>query len=176
MNNQDQTDEKAFLIGIINGALWNIVTAVIQPELVLSAFILRLKNSIVLTTLPFVIMRLAHMLSSLLISNIAETWSRKKIFYIAGGTFRVITLGLISLSTYTLGTNWPNLLIWLFLALLGFYAAGIGSSSIGFNEIIAKTISFRRRGQLMGLRGFFGGLVGSASGFYVIFMLGDTGP
>ena len=71
MNNQDQTDEKAFLIGIINGALWNIVTAVIQPELVLSAFILRLKNSIVLTTLPFVIMRLAHMLSSLLISNLS---------------------------------------------------------------------------------------------------------
>ena len=176
MNNQDQTDEKAFLIGVINGALWNIVTVVIQPELVLSAFILRLKNSIVLTTLPFVIMRLAHMLSSLLISNIAETWSRKKIFYTAGGTFRVIILGLISLATYTLGTNWPNLLVWLFLALLGFYAAGIGSSSIGFNEIIAKTISFRRRGQLMGLRGFFGGLVGIASGFYVRFMLGDTGP
>jgi len=147
MDNQNQTDEKAFLIGVINGALWNVVTAVIQPELVLSAFILRLKNSIVLTTLPFVVMRLAHIISSLFISNIAETWSRKKIFYIAGGTFRVITLGLISLSTYTLGTNWPNLLIWLFLALLGFYAAGIGSSSIGFNEIIAKTISFRRRGN-----------------------------
>ena len=38
MNERDQTDEKAFLIGVINGALWNVVTAVIQPELVLSAF------------------------------------------------------------------------------------------------------------------------------------------
>ena len=76
MNNQDQTDEKAFLIGVINGALWNVVTAIIQPELVLSAFILRLKNSVVLTTLPFVIMRLGNTISSLIISNIAETWSR----------------------------------------------------------------------------------------------------
>ena len=176
MTDQNQTDEKAFLIGVINGALWNVVTAVIQPELVLSAFILRLKNSVVLTTLPFVIMRLAHMISSLLISNIAETWPRKKIFYIAGGSFRVIMLCLISLATYTLGKNWPNLLLWMFLVLLGFYAAGIGSSSIGFNEIIAKTISSRRRGQLMGLRGFFGGLVGIVSGFYVRSMLGDAGP
>ena len=120
-------------------------------------------------------MRLTYMISSLLISNIAETWPRKKIFYIGGGTFRAIILGLISLATYTLGTNHPNLLIWLFLVLLGFYSAGIGSSSIGFNEIIAKTISFRRRGQLMGLRGFFGGIVGIASGFYVRFMLDDTG-
>ncbi|HIC17094.1 TPA: MFS transporter [Candidatus Poribacteria bacterium] len=176
MNNQDQTDEKAFLIGVINGALWNVVTAVIQPELVLSAFILRLKNSVVLTTLPFVIMRLGNTISSLVISNIAETWSRKKIFYIGGGTFRVIILGFIALATYTIGATSPNLLIWLFLVLLGFYSAGIGSSSIGFNEIIAKTISFRRRGQLMGLRGFFGGLVGIASGFYVRFMLEETGP
>ena len=98
-------------------------------------------------------MRLTHMISSLLISNIAETWPRKKIFYIVEGTFRAIILGLISLATYTFGTNHPNLLIWLFLVLWGFYSAGIGSSSIGFNEIIAKTISFRRRGQLMGLRG-----------------------
>ena len=44
MTDQNQTDEKAFLIGVINGALWNVVTAVIQPELVLSAFILRLKK------------------------------------------------------------------------------------------------------------------------------------
>ena len=135
MTDQNQTDEKAFLLGVINGALWNVVTAVIQPELVLSAFILRLKNSVVLTTLPFVIMRLAHMISSLLISNIAETWPRKKMFYIAGGSFRVIMLCLISLATYTLGENWPNLLLWMFLDLLGFYAAGIGSSSIGLSLI-----------------------------------------
>ena len=46
---------------------------------------------------------------------------------------------------------------WIFMILLGLYSAGIGSSSIGFNEIIAKTISIGQRGQLMGLRGFFGG-------------------
>ena len=87
----------------------------------------------------------------------------------------MLILALIALSTYHLGTTAPTLLIWIFMILLGLYSAGIGSSSIGFNEIIAKTISIGQRGQLMGLRGFFGGIVGIASGFYIRHILGENG-
>ena len=175
MSISNQTDQRAFVLGILNGALWAVVTATIQPELVLSAFLLQLKDSVILATLPLAIMRLGQFLSHLVISNIAETWTHKKPFYIGGGLFRVLILALIALSTYHLGTTAPTLLVWIFMILLGLYAAGIGSSSIGFNEIIAKTISIGQRGQLMGLRGFFGGIVGIASGFYIRHILGGNG-
>ena len=171
-----KTDEGAFALGVLNGALWSVVTATIHPELVLTAFFLQLNNSVVLATLPPAIMRLGMMVSNILIANVAETWRRKKPFYIGGGIFRVIILGLIALATKIMGLTQPSLLAWVFLILLGLYSAAIGSSSIGFNEIIAKTISVKRRGQLMGLRGFFGGVVGIGSGFYVRRILSYEGP
>ena len=172
----DNTDDRAFTLGVLNGALWSVVTAAIHPELVLTAFLLRLNNSVIMATLPAAIMRLGMMVSNILIANVAETWKRKKPFYIGGGVFRVIMLSLMALAAKTMGSTRPFLLAWLFLILLGLYSAAIGSSSIGFNEIIAKTISIRRRGQLMGLRGFFGGIVGIGSGFYVRQILSESGP
>ena len=39
-----KTDEGAFALGVLNGALWSVVTATIHPELVLTAFFLQLNN------------------------------------------------------------------------------------------------------------------------------------
>jgi MFS family permease len=43
-------------------------------------------------------------------------------------------------------------------------------------DMVAKTIPKTRRGSFMAMRGFFGGLVGGATGLYVRHMLGDGGP
>ena len=168
--------DKAFRLTVLNGILFAVVLTTLQPGMVLSAFFLKLTNSTFYATLPLALMRIGSLWPQLLISNFAEAKERKKPFYVVAGSARVVFLTLMALTTYLLGASQPGLLALLVAVSYFSYSSGSGVCGIAFWDIIGKTIPATRRGKLMGLRGFYGGILGLASGFYVRHMLSDGGP
>jgi MFS family permease len=173
-----ETDEqgRAFKLGILNGVLFAVVMSAIRPDMVLSAFFLKLTDSTFFATLPIALMRIGSLWPQLIVSNVVEAKERKKPFYIVAATARVTFLGMMALSTYLFGLQHPGLLITLVPILYFSYSSGSGVCGIAFMDMVGKTVPANRRGRFMGLRGFLGGILGFASGFYVRYMLGVTGP
>lgn len=170
------SQDRAFKMGVLNGVLFAVVISTIQPGMVLSAFFLKLTDSTFFATLPLALMHVGSLWPQLIISNVAEARERKKPFYIVAALARVIFLSLMALSTYMLGSNRPGLLIILFPMFYFGYASGSGVCGIAFMDIMGKTIPATRRGKYMGIRGFLGGILGFACGFFVRHMLSDNGP
>jgi MFS family permease len=168
--------DKAFTLGVLNGVFFGAVMAMINPGMVLSAFFLKLTNSTFLSTLPMALMQLGWIWPQIIISKVVETRERKKPFYVFAGVSRFIFLGLMAFLTFLLGSEHPGSLA-LICAILYFgYSSGAGVSGIPFWDIVGKTVPPTRRGRFMGLRGFFGGILSFASGFYIRYMLGESGP
>ena len=168
--------DRAFKLSVLNGIFFAGVFATIQPSMVLSAFFLKLTNSTLLATLPLALMQMGRLWPQLIVSNMAEARERKMPFYIIPATARLIFLSLMCSSTYILGMNQPVLLMLVFSILYFAHSSCSGVCGIAFWDIIGKTIPANRRGKLMGLRGFFGGILGFAAGFYIKYMLGENGP
>lgn len=168
--------DKPFRLGVLNGALFEVVIATMQPSLVLSAFCLKLTDSTFYATLPTALMHLGGLWPPLIVAHIAEGMPRKKPIYVLAGLARIALLSSMALATYYLGGASPAALVVLFPLLYFAYSSANGAGGIGFMEMVAKTVPTTRRGRFMGMRGFFGGLSGLATGLYVQHMLGAGGP
>ena len=69
---------KSFRLGVINGALFEVVIATMQPGLVLSAFFFKLTDSTFYAALPMTLMYLGGLWPPLIVAHIAEGMERKK--------------------------------------------------------------------------------------------------
>lgn len=168
--------DRAFRLGVLNGALFEVVVTVMQPSLVLSAFFLKLTDSTFLAALPSALMHIGMLWPQLFVAHIAEGMPRKKPIYVWAGLARIVSLAIMALVAMQMTDADANGLV-LFFALTYFiYVSANGAGGIGFMDMVAKTIPKTRRGSFMAMRGFFGGLVGGATGLYVRHMLGDGGP
>lgn len=168
--------DRDFKLSVLNGIFFAVVMSTLQPGMVLSAFFLKLTNSTILATLPMALRQVGWLLPQLVASNMAEARERKMPFYVIPSAVRFVLLVLISLFTYMLGANQAGLLIVVFCVLYFVHASCSGVCGIAFWDIIGKTIPANRRGRFMALRGFFGGILGLASGVFVRYMLGKSGP
>jgi MFS family permease len=78
-----------------------------------------------------------------------------KMVYSVGWLVRLQIFGL-SLSAFLLSGSWALAAACAFLMLFGFFS---GMQGVAFNVLMAKVIPTRRRGRLIGLRNFLGGLI-----------------
>jgi hypothetical protein len=168
--------DKAFRLGVLNGTIFEVVIIVMQPSLVLSAFFLKLTDSTFLAALPAALMHLGGLWPQLIVAHIAEGMEYKKPIYVWAGAVRVVTLLAMAVVTYQMIGVDTSALVLFFAAVYFVYSSANGAGGIGFMDMVAKTIPATRRGRFMGLRGFYGGLMGLATGFYVRYMLGESGP
>ena len=168
--------DKSFCQGVINGALFEVVIATMQPGLVLSAFFFKLTDSTFYAALPMTLIYLGGLWPPLIVAHIAEGMARKKPIYIFAGAAPIALLATIATATLLLGDASSTALVALFPLLYFFYSSANAAGRIGFMEMIAKTIPAKRPGHFMGMRGCFGGLFGLATGLYVQHMLGADGP
>lgn len=168
--------DKAFRLGVLNGVLFAVVMSAFQPDVILSAFFLKLTNSIFFATLPIAIMQLGGIWSQVIISNILEARERKKPYYVIAAIIRIALVAIMALSTYLLGHRQPKVLVLLIPVIYFVYSSGAGVCGIIFMDVIGKTIPANRRGRFMGLRGLFGGILGFLAGFYVRYLLSESGP
>lgn len=168
--------DRAFRLGVINGILFEVVSVILQPGTVMSAFILRLTGSTFYSTLPATLGTIGGLWPQLLASNLAEARPRKQPHYIATSAVRVVCVAGMALSAFWLADDDAALLLFLFPLLYFLYASASGAGTIAFMDIVGKTVPPTRRGSFWGLRGFYGGILALATGFLIRHLLSPEGP
>jgi hypothetical protein len=163
-----------FILGVLNGALFQLSNAFISPFLVLPLFVRYLTGSHILVGLVPSIQDAGWFLPQLVASRYIQHRPQKKVYYSATAIVRILSWGLLTLALFTLGGNRP-LLLGIFFSLLVVSSFASGVAGIPFLDIVGKTIPVTRRGSFFGGRNFFGGILAFGGGFIIKYALDQSG-
>lgn len=163
-----------FVLGVLNGALFQFSNALVSPSLVLPLFVSHLTDSHLLVGLIPTIRQAGWSLPQLVVSRYIQHRPQKKIYYSAAAIVRAASWGLLTMALFTLGGS-RLLLLAVFFSLLVVFSFSGGVSGISFMDIVGKAIPVSRRGAFFGSRNFFGGILAFIGGFIVKYVLDQSG-
>lgn len=154
-----------FWLGVASGVAFNLYTAILSVELVMTWFLSQLTDSNLLISLLVPINVGSWYFFQVLLSGYVERRPRSLPLYRWMSVVRALTMGLLAVSAFLLEDRQTLLLAFLALYTTNCVASGI--AALPFLDVIAKTIPPTRRGMFYGWRKFLGGLLGLASGVLV---------
>lgn len=171
LSRRDQ--QRNFRLGVLNGAVFNITTVLIDTEIVLAWFLTQLGvSNFWIGLLPPIRMGSAFMLQ-ILVSGYLQQRPYKQPFYRWMATIRFGVLLIIALAVSLIPAGSPWLVI-VFMALLTVYSMGAELTSLAFMDVVGKAVSPTRRGSFFAQRAFWGSILSIGAGSLVGFLL--TGP
>jgi MFS family permease len=97
---------------------------------------------------------------------------RKKRYFYIGAPFRIV-LPIISIALWAGLASYPNVMLGLFFVGMTLFALSDGLMTIIWFDIMARSVPARRRGRLVGLSQFIGGVGGIGVGVLVSLILGQ---
>jgi MFS family permease len=160
-----------FSLGMLNGAFFNLFSALLDPSLVLSWFVSQLTTSNFLVGLIVPIQQGGWFLPQLLVSSYLQRRQRKLPVYSCMAGVRVLIWGLMALAIFLIED--AAVLLVVFFSLLTVYSLAAGLSGICFVDIVAKAIPPTRRGAFFGWRLFLGGLLALGGSLLVKYILDE---
>lgn len=160
-----------YILGLINGALFGFVDAMIAPSLTLALFVAQLGGSNLLIGLLPAIYNGGWFLPQFLIAHRLQSLPLKKPVYVGAAIVRIICWGLLVPATFWLGTSHPRLLLAIFFVLLTIYSFAAGFAGNAFMTMVAKVIPMARRGSFFGWREFLGTAMGLLAGYLIAAVL-----
>ncbi|MFQ5886797.1 MAG: MFS transporter [Anaerolineae bacterium] len=163
-----------FILGVLNGALFQFSNALISPSLVLPLFVRYLTDSHLLVGLIPSIAQAGWFLPQLVASRYIQHRPQKKVYYSAMAIVRAGSWGLLTIALFTLGGSRLLLLVVFFSLLVVFSFSG-GVAGISFMDIVGKAIPLTRRGAFFGSRNFLGGILAFMGGLIVKYALDQSG-
>lgn len=158
--NRPPLDRRAFRLGVANGILFTLADSLVDVSLVLTLLVRNLGGSSIMIGLLPALKNGGWLLPQLLVVGRIQPLARKMGMYRRAAVVRVIAWAVlvgVVFGAAQLPSPWA--LIAFFAAFSVFTLSG-GSSSLAFQEIIAKVIPPRRRGAFFSYRLLFGGLLG----------------
>jgi MFS family permease len=163
-----------FNLGVISGIAFNLYTAILGTELVMTWFLSEITDSNLLISLLIPIELGSWYFLQLLLSGYVQRQPLAMPLYRSMGIVRVAALGLLTATTFSL--DQPNALLVVFMAAFTANSVAAGVAALPFLNIVAKTIPPRRRGMYFGWRRTVGGLLGIVGGVLVKMILApDSG-
>ena len=156
-----------YTLGVINGAIFGFVDALIAPSLTLALFITQLGGSSLLVGLMSAIYNGGWFIPQFLISHRLQQLPLKKPVYTGAAAVRIVCWLLIVPATYFWGATNPTLLLAVFFVLMTIYSLAAGVAGNPFMAIVAKVIPIPRRGSFFGWREFGGTAMGLLAGYLV---------
>jgi MFS family permease len=163
--------KRNFSLGMLNGAFFNLFSALLDPSLVLSWFVSQLTTSNFLIGLIVPIQQGGWFLPQLLVSSYLQRRQQKLPFYARMAGIRVAIWGLITLAVFFVEDT--AVLLVIFFTLLVAYSLTAGLAGICFVDIVAKSIPFTRRGAFFAWRRFLGGLLALGGSLLVKYVLDE---
>jgi MFS family permease len=162
---------RAYRLGIVNGILFAIGMAFVDPTTVLPTFVSRLTDSEVLIGLVSTIGLSGWFLPQLLSASYIQSRPYKRPFYIFAAFLR--GFGLLALVPIIIlfAASRPTVALAAFFASYILYSYSGGMSGPAFLDIVAKTVPGARLGRFFGNRQFWGGLGAIAAARLVKFIL-----
>lgn len=156
-----------YLVGLLNGAIFGFVDALIAPSLTLALFITQLGGSSLLVGLMSAIYNGGWFIPQFLTAHRLQRRPLKKTVYRDAAYVRIVCWFLIVVVTFRLGTSNPTLLLFIFFVLMTIYSLAAGFAGNAFMTIVAKIIPVQRRGSFFGWREFSGTAAGLLAGYLV---------
>lgn len=156
---------RSFALAILNGSLFRLAEALIDPPLVLTWFVSRLTDSNLLIGMIVPLGNASWFLPQLFFSARVHQMKRKMRVYTMTAVVRTIIWIALAVAVWLTDAPLP-LLIGVFI----FYVAArmaAGPAGLAFFDIVAKTVPPRRRGRLFAWRLFLGGILGLGGGWVV---------
>jgi len=163
--------KRNFSLGVLNGAFFNLFSALLDPSLVMSWFVSQLTTSNFLIGLIMPIQNGSWFLPQLVISSYLQRRQRKLPFYARMAGIRVAIWGLMTLAIFLI-EDAAGLLV-IFFILLTAYSLAAGLAGICFVDIVAKAIPSTRRGAFFAWRRFLGGFLALGGSLLVRYILDE---
>jgi MFS family permease len=160
-----------FVLGICNGALYNLAENLIDPALVLTWFLARLSASNVLIGLVVPLRDAGWFLPQLFVAPYLARLPFKRPTYSAAALVR--SLAWTTMAVIVLTQHDPTVLIVGFFVPFAINSLTSGWAGLPFMDIVAKTIPVERRGSYFGTRLLAGGLLSIAGSLVVRLALSE---
>lgn len=166
--------ERNFRLGVINGVLYIFADALLDPTLVLVAFLSHLTSSAFLLGLIIPIRDGAWSLPQVFISGWVQSHPLKIEIYKRMSFMRIAAWGILALSINLVRDPKWMLAAFFFTYSISALASGVGG--LPFLEVVSKTVPPRRRGELFAWRLGLGGLLGIGASVLVRWMVSPQAP
>ncbi|MFW5867506.1 MAG: MFS transporter [Armatimonadota bacterium] len=163
-----------FKLGVINGSIWLLARALIDPDTILPAFAVALMGANPLYVgLLVSVVEAGWFWPPLVMTSRMSTRERRHPYYQASAVVRVIALFAAAAAAYYLASSHPlAAFIAVGLSYLIFSSGG-GVGLIPFMSVVTDSVPPDRRGKFFAMRFFFGGLMAFGAGFWVKWLLGE---
>jgi MFS family permease len=158
---------RTFVLGVLNGVLFNLAEALIGGTTVLPIFISNVTTSKVLVGLSGTMGNAGWFMPQLVVANLIQHVNRKKPVYVWAGVVRIVTIWTIAVTVALLAGSRAARFVVIFFVLYSVYCIAAGVAGIPFMDIVAKAVPSRRRGTFFGARLFFGGIASALAGIFV---------
>jgi MFS family permease len=166
---------RTFILGVLNGVLFNLAEALVGGTTVLPLFISTLTESKVLVGLAGPMSQAGWYMPQYVVAGFIEHIRHKKPVYVWSGLVRCIAIWTIAILVPVLAGSRTSLFLIAFFVAYSVYTLGAGVAGISFMDIVAKAIPTTRRGTFFGARLSFGGILSAIAGFFVRSVL-DSRP
>jgi MFS family permease len=163
-----------FQLGVLNGLMFSLAEKLMDPTLVLVAFVSHLTPSAVWLGFLVPLNDGGWFLPQLLVSSFLQSWPFKIHLYRCVAVVRLIAWTLLVAAVFLIKD--PAWLLIAFFLTFGLTSIASGFSGLAFLEVVGKTVPARRRGEFFAWRLATGGLAGIGGSVLVSWLLAESGP
>lgn len=167
-------DMRNYRLGVINGVLYIVSETLLDPTLVLIAYLSVITDSPILLGMLLPLRDGAWALPQLWVSTFLPGIPRKIDFYRKLSVVRILSWGLIAVVINFV--RQPDLILILFFSAYALAALTSGLSGLPFLVVVGKTIPAERRGEFFAWRFGLGGLLGVGASVLVRWLIDPNGP
>ena len=166
-----------YRLGVANGVLFAFGDSLTSAGLVLALLVRQLGGSLALVGLLPALQSGGFLLPQLLVGGQLQAMSYKLPLYRRAAVVRLTTFLVLTLVVFAAGLIPPSLSLWLIILCYMVFNLGGGTSTLAFQDVVAKIIPARRRGSFFGARQLMGGLLTFAVAAPLVrWLLSDSGP
>jgi Na+/melibiose symporter-like transporter len=163
-----------YRLGVVNGLLYILSETLLDPTLVLIAYLSHITNSPILLGMLLPLRDGSWSLPQLWVSCYLPSLPRKIILYRKLSVVRILSWG--SIAVVINFVHQQDLILIAFFSAYTLASLASGLSGLPFLEIVGKTIPAERRGEFFAWRFGLGGLVGIGASILVRWLIDPNGP
>ncbi len=169
---RERTVRHNFLMGVLNGAIFQFGVAFVDPTTVMPVFIKNFTDSDSVVGLASSVRRAGWLLPQLPMAGYLESRPYKMGVYVWGNAVRLGLIWLFIPFMAIYSGSHPGPVLWGFLAMFTFSSLAGGFAGSPFTDIVGKTIPSQYRGLFYAIRMFFGaGLLSILAGVVIQYIL-----
>ena len=161
-------------MGVANGISFLLGETLIDPTLVIAAFVSRITQSALWVGFAATTLDFAWFLPQLWVSGYLQSQPRKMPLYQHTAILRAFAWVILTASIFLI--HEPGWLLFTFMLTFSVAAISAGLSGLSFLEIVSKTIPPHERGMFFAMRLTIAGVMGVGASAVVQWVLGDQSP